>query len=84
MRLEDVEEVEFDGETTQYFREVERFDPDKCDIHEVTKGEKLEHLAYQYYNDVSLWYLIADANPKIAQNPMASLQGGERILIPKA
>ena len=82
MRIEDVDKVEFDGEETFYFREVERVDPSECDVHKTTRGEKLEHIAYEYYGDPQKWYIIADANKDTIGDPMEKLEGGLRLLIP--
>lgn len=37
--------------------------PDSTDIYVRTQdGDRLDLLAYRFYNDVSLWYIIANAN----------------------
>ncbi len=37
--------------------------PDLSDIYiEVRKGERLDLLADKYYNDISMWWIIAEAN----------------------
>jgi hypothetical protein len=33
--------------------------------HQVTTGERIDSLAYQYYTDATLWWRIADANPEV-------------------
>lgn len=83
MRIQETDEVEFNGEKTRGFRELEDIDPDDCVVHETVAGERLEHLAYQYYGDVSKWYLIADANIEKIKDPMKKLKGGMRLLVPQ-
>jgi hypothetical protein len=53
--------------------------------HEVQEGNRLDQLAYHYYNDVRLWWRIVDANPQIifASNMLAKEMQGSVILIPK-
>jgi hypothetical protein len=37
--------------------------PSDSDIYVITQmGDRLDHLAYQFYGDVSLWWYIAKAN----------------------
>lgn len=33
--------------------------------HQVTVGERIETIAYQYFTDATMWWRIADANPEI-------------------
>lgn len=33
--------------------------------HTVTIGERIDGIAFQYYNDATLWWRIADANPEM-------------------
>jgi hypothetical protein len=53
--------------------------------HEVQSGNRLDHLAYHYYNDDRLWWRIVDANPDIlfASNMLDQSMEGAVILIPK-
>ena len=43
-------------------------------------GDRLDHLAYEYYNDVSLWWIIAEANG-LGKGSMA-IPTGNQIRIP--
>lgn len=52
------------------------------DMYIVTQtGDRLDTLAYQYYEDASLWYIIASAN-NIHDAPFA-LADGTTLRIPK-
>jgi phage tail protein X len=52
------------------------------DMYIVTQtGDRLDTLAYQYYEDASLWYIIASAN-NIHDAPFA-LEDGTTLRIPK-
>ena len=33
--------------------------------HQVTEGERVDNIAYQYYTDPTMWFRIADANPDV-------------------
>ena len=54
--------------------------------HQVVVGDRLDHLARNYYNDDRLWWRIVDANPDIvfAGNLLSEEMAGTAILIPKA
>ena len=42
---------------------------DISDVYIITKiGERLDFLAYQYYNDSSLWWIISCSNAGLKQN----------------
>jgi len=43
-------------------------------------GDRLDHLAFEYYNDVSLWWIIAQANG-LGKGSMAII-AGTQIRIP--
>lgn len=50
-------------------------------IHTVLDGQTLQNIAYQYYNDSGLWYIIALANN--IQNPFSDeLHVGQQLMIP--
>jgi phage tail protein X len=53
--------------------------------HQVKTGDRLDHLAQQYYNNDRLWWRIVDANPDIifAGNMLSEAMNGSIILIPK-
>jgi nucleoid-associated protein YgaU len=33
--------------------------------HQVTSGDRIDQIAFTYYQDASRWWVIADANPEI-------------------
>jgi phage tail protein X len=47
-----------------------------------TEGDRFDILAYQYYGDASLWWVISTANPNTLQNSMYP-PVGIQIRIPK-
>ena len=50
-------------------------------IHTVLDGQTLQNIAYQYYKDSGLWYIIAFANN--IQNPFSDeLYVGQQLIIP--
>lgn len=53
--------------------------------HEVLAGDRLDHLARQYYNDDRLWWRIVDANPQFSfgAEMLGDDMAGRVILIPK-
>lgn len=54
--------------------------------YEVKQGDRLDHLARNYYNNDRLWWRILDANPHIiygADMMLDSRMVGEVILIPR-
>jgi hypothetical protein len=46
-----------------------------------TIGDRLDILAQQYYNDASLWWVIAAANPTLRQDSLTP-SAGAQIRIP--
>ena len=50
-------------------------------FHNVIDGDDLTQLAYRYYGNPILWYVIADANE--IENPF-ELESGSSLLIPSA
>lgn len=48
--------------------------------HTVLEGETLQNIAYQYYRDSGLWYIIALANDIL--NPFEEVQSGQILRIP--
>jgi len=38
-------------------------------------GDRLDHLAFEYYNDVTLWWIIAIANPSIMYGTLVPPSG---------
>jgi nucleoid-associated protein YgaU len=55
----------------------------KEDIYVITiAGDRLDLLAYQFYKDIRLWWVIANANRDIIRRDSYSLKGGLEIRIP--
>lgn len=48
--------------------------------HTVIEGETIQSIAYRYYRDSGLWYVIADANS--IYNPFEELKEGLQLIIP--
>lgn len=48
-------------------------------FHVIAEGERLDLLAYRYYSDSALWWVIADAND--IKNPLR-IEVGKRLRIP--
>lgn len=55
-------------------------DPDAV-VHRVLPGDDLWSLAQHYYGEGSQWRLIVEANPALAENPMAPLVPGQELVI---
>ena len=52
------------------------------DIYVITSiGERLDSLAWKYYNDATLWWIIAAANPTLRKDSLY-LEAGIQIRIP--
>lgn len=49
-------------------------------FHTVVEGETLQSIAFQYYKDSGLWYILAEIN--IILNPFEELEPGTLIRIP--
>ncbi|MCA1781565.1 MAG: LysM peptidoglycan-binding domain-containing protein [Dermatophilaceae bacterium] len=50
--------------------------------HTVTRGERLDQIAFRYYRDPNMWWVIAVANPEILYPD--SIPGGTEVRIPLA
>lgn len=60
---------------------LETIDTTNSVIHTVLDGQTLQNIAYQYYHDSGLWYLIALANN--ISNPFSDeLFVGQQLTIP--
>lgn len=54
------------------------------DIYAITEwGDRFESLAFQFYGDVTLWWVIAIANPNIVDFSSIFLPIGSQIRIPQ-
>jgi len=49
-------------------------------LHHVQAGDMLDHLAFKYYGDESMWYIIADVNELM--DVMVPLTPGMSLVIP--
>ena len=47
-----------------------------------TSGDRLDSLAYEFLNDVDLWWVITTANPDIVRRDSFNLKPGIEIRIP--
>ena len=64
-----------------YLDDLELSTPESTIIHTVLDGQTLQNIAYQYYKDSGLWYIIALANN--IQNPFSDeLHAGQQLMIP--
>tara|TARA_B100000287_G_scaffold297539_1_gene280674 strand:+ start:532 stop:837 length:306 start_codon:yes stop_codon:yes gene_type:complete len=48
-----------------------------------TSGDRLDNLAYQFYQDVDLWWIITTANPGVVRRDSFNLKPGVEIRIPQ-
>ena len=48
-----------------------------------TLGDRLDMLAYQFYKDTDLWWIIANANPDVIRRDSLNLKPGLEIRIPQ-
>ena len=61
--------------------DLELLTPESTIIHTVLDGQTLQNIAYQYYKDSGLWYIIALVNN--IQNPFSDeLHVGQQLMIP--
>ena len=61
--------------------DLELLTPESTIIHTVLDGQTLQNIAYKYYKDSGLWYIIALANN--IQNPFSDeLHAGQQLMIP--
>ena len=53
------------------------------DIYIITKyGDRLDNMAYDFYNDPQLWWIISRANPDITKRDSFFIKTGVQIRIP--
>ena len=65
--------------TRPNFRKIPKLD---SDIYIVTQaGDRLDNLAYQFFGNASLWYIIASANN--IHDPSFAVEDGTILRIPK-
>lgn len=78
----------YEDENGKYFYNIlktinmpKEIDPEYYDIHVVSTGEMWPTLAYKYYKNVDLWWLVCIANE--IQNATENPKPGDRIKIIK-
>jgi hypothetical protein len=77
--------IEFNDSKKKVYKTVlyPKIERHETDIYiEVRDGDRLDNLAYQYYRDVTLWWVIAQAN-NIGKGSMY-IEPGQRIRFPSA
>jgi hypothetical protein len=53
------------------------------DVYIITvNGDRLDNLAYEFYNDTSYWWVIAVANPEKVRRDSLFVEGGIQLRIP--
>ena len=53
------------------------------DLYVITSaGDRLDKLAFQFYNDVDVWWVISSANPQTIKRDSFNLKPGIEIRIP--
>lgn len=73
--------LQYDGGDTSLERIPYESTLGSSDIyHTVIKGETIQSIAYRYYGDSGLWYIIADSNN--IYNPITEVVEGLELLIP--
>ena len=56
----------------------------ESDIYVITEwGDRFESLAFQFYGDVTLWWIISIANPNIVKFSSIFIPIGSQIRIPQ-
>jgi nucleoid-associated protein YgaU len=57
-------------------------EPTDKDIYVITtEGDRLDKLAFQYYDDATLWWIIVSANPTLRKDSLY-IEPGAQIRIP--
>jgi len=80
MRLEDVELVDWCGYKVRAVRIPYDGVPRGSVFHITTDGEQWDEIAWRYYQDEELFYVICDVNG--IADPFEPVEGGRRIVIP--
>jgi hypothetical protein len=79
------QEIKLTNNKKRYFKYLKypEIPTDISDIYIITKiGERLDSLAYQYYTDPSLWWIITKANPNKLKRDSFFMPIGIQIRIP--
>lgn len=80
MKRKDVQPVTWEGETINQMRIPEEAPAIGGAYYSVKQNEPLDLIAWKFYKDESLWYIIADVNE--IDDPLTQLEAGTRIIIP--
>ena len=54
--------------------------PNKYTVHTIKRNETLQEIAYEHYQNINLWWIIAEANH--IKNPFDYLKNGLQLIIP--
>lgn len=77
-----ITQTRYDGKTSYQTTKYPQVAPSANDTYVITTlGDRYDILAQQYYNDSTLWWIIAIANPTQAQDSYA-VAPGQQIRIP--
>lgn len=73
--------LQYDNGDVSLERIPYQYNPSSSDIyHTVISGETIQSIAFKYYGDSGLWYIIADVNN--IYNPITEVVEGLELLIP--
>ena len=74
--------VKYKEGDVSYFRNNEIIPDDLGDkVHTVSDNETLQRISHRYYGESSYWFLIADKNLEVIENPF-QLIPGTKLVIP--
>ena len=80
MKRSEVKQIEWNGVTINSLRLPEENFPKDAPLYTVRRGDMLDWVAYLFYGDERLWYIIADVN--YIDDPLAALEPGRTLVIP--
>ena len=69
----------------QYYREafIPKVSDLEGDVYFITeRGDRLDLLAFEFYKDVSLWWVLAAANPTITRRDSYYVEPGKQFKVP--
>ena len=81
-RVADADFVDGFGRTTKLKRTRELAPTELAIVYQVREGDRLDTLAYRFFQDPRKWWLIADANADVLA-PEQLLVPGRQLRIPK-
>ena len=68
-----------DSKLTFKIREMRKFN-EEGQIHEFTEGDTLDGIAFNYYGDSQLWWVLLEANSKYRSE--IEIRYGDEIFVP--